>query len=41
MQEFIGSGWSQNEFIYNYVITLLDARIKQLEYLKADLVEKH
>lgn len=37
----IGSGWSQNEFIYNYVITLLDARIKQLEYLKADVLEKH
>jgi hypothetical protein len=37
----IGSGWAQNEFIYNYVITLLDARIKQLEYLKADVLEKH
>jgi hypothetical protein len=37
----IGSGWSQNEFIYNYVITLSDARIKQLEYLKEDVLEKH
>ena len=27
------SGWAQNEFIYNYVIILLDTRINQLNYL--------
>lgn len=27
------SGWAQNEFINNYVITLLDTRINQLNYL--------
>ena len=30
----IGSGWAQNEFIFKYVITLLDARINQLNFLK-------
>jgi len=30
----IVSGWAQNEFIFKYVITLLDARINQLNFLK-------
>jgi hypothetical protein len=35
----IGSGWSENQFIYNYVITLLDARINQLNFLKQAVIE--
>ena len=35
----IGSGWSENQFIYNYVITLLDARINQLNFLKQAEIE--
>jgi hypothetical protein len=36
-----GSGWSENEFIYNYVITLMDTRIQQLEYLTSEVLGKY
>lgn len=36
-----GSGWSENEERYNYVITLQDARINQLKFLLNHLQEIH